>query len=162
MAPLYTVAVQPGTIADHSPDMLSRKVEYISADNKTVMGIDISSVYIADGEAFVIRSPEGGWGPIPFEFPVNLTISMATGLCNETLGHWSSTEYDPTFGILFTPDPATPAGKSQKGLNGSQIAAIAVVIPVVVIVASIAIGYTIYKSYVKKSESAHLRGEPNL
>lgn len=155
--PCATVAVQAGAISDLSTDQLSRKIEYVSADNKTTMAIDMSSVYISDGTPYVIQSPDGSWGTIPFEYPLELNMTLATGLCNETLGQWSETVYDPTFGVLFAPDPTTPKGRAQKGLNGSQIAAIAVVVPVLVIVAAIAIGFTLYKRHSKSEGSNRLR-----
>lgn len=123
------------------------------------MAIDMSSVYVADGEPFVISSPDGNWGTIPFAFPLQLNMTLATGLCNETLGQWSETIYDPTFGVLFAPDPTTPLGRAQKGLTGSQVAAIAVVIPVLVIVAAIAIGFTLYKRHTNAEGSNRLHGQ---
>lgn len=153
------VTVQPGELHDLSTDSLSRKLEYVSADNKTTLAIDLSSVYIADGTPYVIESPDGGWGTIPIQLPLQLDLTMATALCNQTLGHWTKAEYDPTFGVLFSPDPTTPSGKFQKGLNGSQIAAIAVVVPVVVIVVAIAIGFTIYKRSMNAKGSAQLHNQ---
>lgn len=162
----FLVNVEDGYILNQQGNSTTRRaVQFVSLDNKTTLGLDVSSLYVADGEVFNIDSPEPFPSFGPFE-GLELTISMFVNLCGQYLGQWSSMDYDPSLSALFVPDPTadSPAAKKNQkgGLTSTQIAAISVVVPVLVLVVCACLGYIMWKNYQSNQKSLKIRRAASL
>lgn len=81
------MALAPGRIVAPHKDIFRRALYYYSEDNTTQLGIDVASVFVADGEPF-LHADETNFLNISIDLsPIVLTATMAVDLCNVTLGH---------------------------------------------------------------------------
>jgi hypothetical protein len=136
-----TVIVPPGKIGAEVKDQ-RRLVTYNSTDERIRIKIDIDSVYLLDGQPWKQIFSPSSFNMQP-ETSIELTLYSSLSMCPTDTAYWSHAIYDPSLSTLFVGDPSPPPGspesKGKSGLTTGQIAVIATVIPIVVILAAFVI-----------------------
>lgn len=127
--------------ADNIPT--GANVTFISAiaNNTIVLQILDYNLSIIIDEGFI--SEEGPWlHPTPATFPFNQTVFAPTTspqTLNKSftfcMNHWQWVQYDPTLSVLFTGDPTSPQAGNPVEQAAVQGLAIAIAIPIAVLVA---------------------------